>query len=149
MRSRALPFAIPVLIVLSAGCGTVEDPKPAVTGNNNITAPTTAARSTATTGRSGTSATTIAVAPNSVVINDYTFIPGELDVAVGTTVTWSNTESSPPVDHWVKTATGQTGDLDSGRMAPGATYTKAFDQPGEYSYFCNIHNFMKAKVVVR
>jgi plastocyanin len=138
------------LVAIAAGtlgCTRGDDPQVAITGKDNIgsaTTGTTARRATGTTTKG-----TVPTRPNEVVMQDYAFVPDTLTVAAGTTVTWTNTESAPPVDHWVKSSPGQPGDLDSGRLPPGQSYNKTFAQPGTYEYFCDIHNFMKAKVVVQ
>jgi plastocyanin len=59
------------------------------------------------------------------------FGPGTVRVAAGATVTWRNTSDIP---HTV------TGDgFDSGLIAPGASYSRTFTQPGSYSYWCTPH----------
>jgi plastocyanin len=146
-RLAALVVAVTAIAVGTLGCTRGDDPPVAITGKGNIGSP-----SPATTARPATGTTTrgtVVTRPGEVVIQDYAFVPDTLTVTAGTTVTWSNTESDPPVDHWVKSSPGQPGDLDSGRLPPGQNYNKTFGQPGTYEYFCDIHNFMKAKVVVQ
>ena len=46
--------------------------------------------------------------------------------------------------HTVKLAGQESGDL-----ASGATYSRTFGQPGEFSYRCGIHAFMTGKVTVK
>lgn len=78
---------------------------------------------------------------NAVSIANFSFQPEELVVTVGTTVTWTNTDN---VTHIVDfpDATGK-------RFAKGASYSKTFDKPGEYTYVCGIHPSMHGKVVVQ
>ena len=77
-----------------------------------------------------------------VEIADFTFSPGTVEVAVGTTVTWTNNDSAP------HTVTADDGAFDSGELAQGDTFGMTFDTAGTYSYFCEIHPQMTASVVV-
>ncbi len=72
-----------------------------------------------------------------------TFGPKRLEIAVGTTVRWTNN------DPLVHTITADDGSWDSGPIEPGKTWTHTFTQPGEYAFHCTPHPFMKALIVVR
>jgi plastocyanin len=72
-----------------------------------------------------------------------TFSPKRLEIAAGTTVIWTNN------DQLVHTVTADDGSWDSGAIEPGKTWTHTFTQPGEYSFHCTPHPFMKALIVVR
>lgn len=71
------------------------------------------------------------------------FAPERLEVAVGDIVTWTNKDLVP---HTV-TAAGQG--IESGAIAPGASWRHVFRRAGEVSYLCRFHPTMKATVVVR
>ena len=79
-----------------------------------------------------------------VSISGYAFHPDTITVVLGVnnTVTWINNDT---VSH---TVTSDTSLFDSGTLAPGATYTRTFDQAGTYGYHCSIHPFMTGTVVV-
>ena len=78
-----------------------------------------------------------------VDIRDFAFSPNPIEIAVGDTVTWTNQD---PVPH---TATGQDRDvLQSGTIAPGASFSQVFDQAGEFGYFCEFHPNMSGTIVV-
>ncbi len=64
---------------------------------------------------------------------DNAFDPGIVRIQPGGSVRWSNDGNSP------HTVTADDGSYDSGNLDPGATYTKEFDQPGVYTYFCKYH----------
>lgn len=83
-------------------------------------------------------------APGRVQIAGFVFGPAATTVAVGTTVTWSNSDSAA---HTV-TGDGNVGVLDSGAIGQGATYTYTFDTPGTYTYYCAFHPVMKGSVEV-
>ena len=78
----------------------------------------------------------------SVSIVDFDFSPGSLEVAAGTTVTWTNDGDAP------HTVTADRGEFDSGELASGDTYSFTFDTPGTYAYHCEIHPNMTATIVV-
>ncbi|MCC6315174.1 MAG: ScyD/ScyE family protein, partial [Thermomicrobiales bacterium] len=61
-----------------------------------------------------------------VRIADFAFSPPKLDIAAGTTVTWTNDDTAP------HTATAKGKVFDSGNLDPGASYSFAFTQPGTY-----------------
>ena len=71
------------------------------------------------------------------------FVPANLTVKVGRTVTWVNKDT---VTHTV-TSEGSTL-FDSGFMPTGATFQFTFTTPGTVPYFCTIHPFMKGTIVV-
>ena len=77
-----------------------------------------------------------------VEIRNYAFNPDSITVPAGTTVTWRNFDA---VQH---TATSTTGKFDSGIIGPGKNYSYTFQDPGTYDYYCTIHPYMKAQVVV-
>ena len=78
-----------------------------------------------------------------VVIEGFSFNPMDIEVAPGTTVTWTNQDSAP---HTVK----DNGELfpESDELAKGDTFEFTYDTPGEYPYICGIHQYMKGTVTV-
>jgi plastocyanin len=77
-----------------------------------------------------------------VSIQDFSFSPGQITVAPGTTVTWVNKGPSP------HTTTADDGSWDSGTLQQGEDFSFTFDQPGTYTYHCSIHPDMTATVKV-
>jgi plastocyanin len=75
-----------------------------------------------------------------VKISGFTFQPGEVTIAKGGTVTWTNDDS---VTHTVKFADSQSPGLQK-----GDTYSKTFDSAGAFDYSCGIHPTMKGTVIV-
>jgi|APFre7841882654_1041346.scaffolds.fasta_scaffold106337_1 plastocyanin len=81
-------------------------------------------------------------APNNVTIGDDFFNPGSLNVTAGTTVTWTNRGNRG------HTVTSDQGAFDSGSLNPGGTFSFTFKDKGTFSYHCNFHSGMTAKIVV-
>ena len=77
-----------------------------------------------------------------VSIRDFSFNPGQITVAPGTTVTWTNEGPSP------HTTTADDGSWDSGTLQQGEDFSFTFDKPGTYTYHCSIHPDMTASVKV-
>lgn len=66
-----------------------------------------------------------------------------LMVSLGTTVTWTNDDPAMP-----HTVTAVDGTFDSGLLQPGQSWSHTFDAPGEFEYFCTLHPWMRAKLMV-
>jgi plastocyanin len=81
--------------------------------------------------------------PAEVKIDNYSFMPGDLTVAAGTTVTWVNHDDVP---HTVR---NNDGTMKSKALDTDDKFSMTFDKPGTYEYFCSIHPKMTAKVVVK
>src|SRR5215218_3484754 len=77
-----------------------------------------------------------------VSIQDFSFDPGQITVAPGTTVTWTNEGPSP------HTTTADDGSWDSGTLQQGEDFSFTFDEPGTYTYHCSIHPDMTASIKV-
>lgn len=94
-----------------------------------------------------------------ISIKSLMFMPSTLHIKAGTTVTWRNNE---PITHTV--TSGQVTNIDKstglrsgqhpdGRFnktlkGSGTTFSYTFRTPGTYSYYCDIHFGMNAKIVV-
>jgi plastocyanin len=77
-----------------------------------------------------------------VSIANVAFDPAQLEVAVGTTVTWTNEEAVP------HTVTAVDGAFDSGTLEQGDTFEETFSAAGTFEYACAIHPGMKGSIVV-
>ena len=78
-----------------------------------------------------------------VSIVDFAFEPAALEVAAGTTVTWTNQGAAP------HTVTADDGAFDSGNLGNDQSYSHKFTKAGEYAYHCEHHPRMKGKIVVQ
>lgn len=84
--------------------------------------------------------------PSEVVIQLVAFKPEQLEVATGTTVTWTNRD---PGEHTVTSGSVELGGagvtqepdgtFDSGEIAKGDSFEQTFDERGTYQYFCSLH----------
>jgi plastocyanin len=70
-----------------------------------------------------------------VEIRDNRFVPETIEIAVGTTVTWTNTGSDI---HTVHAKDGSFKSSDT-PLGPGDTFTHEFTTPGEFGYDCLVH----------
>jgi plastocyanin len=78
----------------------------------------------------------------SVAIKDMSFQPPEIEVRVGETVTWTNTDDR---DHSVVAADGS---FNSNNLSTGARFSYRFSKAGKYAYSCSYHPRMKGTVSV-
>ena len=81
--------------------------------------------------------------------NDDFFEPSTLKVGKGTTVKWTNDDSTL---HTVTSGSPNSGEpgavFDSSYLSGGKTYEYTFKKAGTFKYFCTLHPFMKGKIVV-
>ena len=80
-----------------------------------------------------------------VKIDNFSFGPTSLSVAVGTTVTWTNHDDIPHTV--VSTDDGKT--FKSKVLDTDEKFSFTFSKAGTYPYFCSIHPKMTGKVVVQ
>ena len=80
-------------------------------------------------------------------IIQFGFEPAALQVAAGTTVTWTNHDA---IIHSVTSGAPDAPDgaFDSGFFDQNGTFSFTFTDSGEYTYFCLRHNFMRGTVSV-
>ena len=82
-------------------------------------------------------------ATNVVTIDNFTFTPPELTVAVGTTVKWVNHDDIPHIvvnkDKVFRSTALDTDD----------SYSFTFASAGTFDYFCALHPHMVGKVIVK
>jgi plastocyanin len=80
-----------------------------------------------------------------VAVRDFRFVPAQVTVAPGTTVTWVNCEGETIDPH---TSTSDAGAWESGLLQPGETYSRTFEEGGSFPYHCTPHPFMRGTVTV-
>ena len=122
-RSVARRPAILLAGLLIAGCGAANGTRPA-------------ARSAAP------DADTTRESPP-ISIDNFTFSPATVTVAVGATVTWINHDDVP------HTVTATDKQFTSKALDTDDRFSHAFTAPGTYAYYCAVHPHMTGQVVVR
>lgn len=79
-------------------------------------------------------------ADHAVAIEGMKFVPAQISVAVGDTITFTNNDSAP------HTATANDGTFDTGRLSRGESATVTISAGGSFDYICKIHPSMKGNV---
>jgi plastocyanin len=80
---------------------------------------------------------------DAVSIRDFAYSPPNLTVSEGTTVTFTNQDST---EH---TATGSGGAFDTGSIGKGQAKSVTLQKAGTFSYVCTFHPFMHGTVTVK
>lgn len=76
--------------------------------------------------------------------------PSPVTIKSGTSVTWTNNDSTLHTVSSGLPEQGAVGTLfDSSLIAPGKTFTHAFDKAGSFDYSCTLHPFMRGQVIVK
>src|SRR5690242_20043041 len=76
----------------------------------------------------GGASSAISIPTGAEVLGNRAFMPDNLEVALGSTVTWTNTDS---VSH---TSTSDSSGWDSGIIAPGRQFSRTYETTGTFSY---------------
>jgi plastocyanin len=113
-------------------------PAPAAAGSNssNPQPSPSSTQAPATTQPPSTTTTR----PPDILIQNFTFQPPALHVAVGATVTVKNTDG---VTH---TWTDDSGGFDSGNLNQNQSFSHTYSAAGTFTYHCNIHRSMTGTV---
>ncbi len=84
---------------------------------------------------------------NEVWMQGQNFTPSNIEVEVGTTITWENRSDET---HTVTSGSSgnHDGNFDSGNIAPGGEYSYTFTEVGEFDYYCIPHPNMTGTVTV-
>src|SRR5215475_734112 len=77
--------------------------------------------------------TSVAIPAGAQSLGTRAYMPDELSVATGSTVTWMNTDT---VSH---TSTSDESGWNSGIIAPGGRFSFTFERAGTYRYHYTIH----------
>ena len=88
-------------------------------------------------------ATTVSIPQGASALTVTGYSPNPVNVTVGTTVRWANSDS---VAH---TSTADGGAWNSGSVNGGGTFDFKFQSAGTFNYHCTIHPNMVGTVVVQ
>ena len=129
-----------IMMVLAAPEKIVQ---PAFAASTTVKTATISIGNTARKAVSQQSAATTEKIGAKVSIANFTFMPAEITIAPGESVTWTNDDGAP---HGLVYEDGAKGvDL----LLPRASFSRQFDRPGTYDYSCAVHPYMTGRVVVR
>jgi nitrite reductase (NO-forming) len=94
----------------------------------------------------------VSIVRGATTLGDKSYLPNPLRIKVGSTVVWTNNDSTL---HTVTSGTPNAENVgeafDSGLTAfitPAKTYSNKFTNTGEFTYFCRVHPTMIGKIVV-
>jgi plastocyanin len=79
---------------------------------------------------------------NNVEISNFRYSPGNLQVPVGATVTWTNRDSAQ------HDAVARDRSWGTRLLARNQAESVTFSEPGAYEYYCTLHPQMRARLVV-
>jgi plastocyanin len=88
-------------------------------------------------------AATPATAMPTVTIKDDAYAPTRLTISAGQTVTFVNQDDD------AHTVTSTSGWFDSKGLDTNGVWRHTFSKPGTYTYFCELHPFMKGTIIVQ
>jgi plastocyanin len=83
-----------------------------------------------------------ATGSQTVTIANFAFSPASLAVTAGTTLTWTNNDST------AHDPTADDGSFHCQPIAPGQSMSFTFSKAGTFAYHCSIHPTMTAKITV-
>jgi plastocyanin len=78
-----------------------------------------------------------------IEISNFSFVPAQLTVPAGTTVTWVNKDEEP------HTVVESDTLFKSHALDTGDKFSFTFTTPGSFKYFCTIHAHMVGMIVVQ
>ena len=77
-----------------------------------------------------------------ISIANFAFGPQSTTIKAGDSVTWSNDDGP------AHTVTFKDSSPGAKSIPPGKTFTRLFDKPGTYEYFCSFHPYMTGIIIV-
>ena len=87
-------------------------------------------------------ADTSTAAAHDIVVDNFSFAPASASVPRGTMVTWTNRDDEP---HTIVSTDQQ---FKSPVLDTDEQFSRRFDVPGTYKYFCSLHPKMTGEIVV-
>ena len=136
-----LLLALTLILPACGGTATTPTPKPTSTLTPTPVLTPTPALTTTPAPTPPSTATPVPSQAN-VNISGFAFVPQTLSVPPGTTVTWTNNDSTS------HTIASNDNLFQSGALAKGATFSHTFAQKGTFNYHCSIHPSMTGKIIV-
>lgn len=143
-RRLVTALVVIALLVIAGGAYAVVKNQP--TASNQTTSNTNGMSSMPTnnTNNPSNKGSETPAASDKVSIKNFAFSPASITVTKGTTVTWTNNDTTV---HTVVETDGKDGP-NSSDVKPGDSYTFTFSQAGTYQYHCSLHPQMTGTVTV-
>ena len=143
MRYCVLLLCVVAVAVIAAGCTQPSPPQPPQT--TLTVSPMVPVQTLITS--VPTPISQASVSGNTITIKNFAFTPKTITVKTGSIVRWENKDSSPHRIIFID-KDGQDTPVDSSVLSSTQSWSKKFDQPGTYSYYCKIHPEMTGTVIV-
>jgi len=83
-------------------------------------------------------------AEQTILIQNFSFVPSPVTIKAGTIVTWKNEDNAP--HSIVSDPDGE--EFESAVFANGEKYFFKFQKVGNFTYHCSIHPYMKGEIIV-
>lgn len=134
---KATPKLFAMLHIDAGNAGVYEfpgDDVPVTEGDAVVLTPFNIAEASSMDGDSSSTVT--------IDIANFAFSPNNLELQVGTTVTWTNLDDAP------HTATADDKSFDSGRLGKNESFSYTFEEAGTFTYYCAFHPSMTAIITV-
>lgn len=140
---RFVRFASVITVsALLAACGS-SGASPSTSPSPTSPSPTSPSPTSPPPANDPSTSSSVAIPTGAESLGNRAYMPDELNVTTGTTVTWMNT------DRTSHTSTSDESGWNSGTIAPGGRFTFTFQNAGTFRYHCTIHPGMVGTVVVR
>ncbi len=145
---KKVMIALLSILLLVAACATSEPAKPVRTAEPVVESTPVADVQPTPVPSAGDTQETVAtpaiVSPKvvTVSITGFKFVPADVTVNVGDTITWTNADGA---SHTVESADGV---IESDELFKGDTFSMTFDKAGSHPYICGLHPSMKGTVTV-
>jgi plastocyanin len=133
MLSSSRLAIVSAILMLAVACGGGSSSSPAAPSPTPSPAPPPPSASSSS----------VTIPTGAATLGNRAYTPDDVNVSVGATVTWTNTDS---VSH---TSTSDVSGWNSGIVAPGGQFSFAFQTAGTFRYHCAIHPGMIGTVTVR
>ena len=142
--NKLIVAAIIVVLVAIGAFAFTRSKNTSNTQSASSSSSTTSPTPTTSPSPSSSSSTQSPQTTSSVTIANFAFTPASITVKKGTTVTWTNQDSTA---HTVTETDGQDGPKSS-ELGNGQAYSFTYNTAGTFKYHCSIHPDMTGTVTV-
>ena len=143
-HTRIATIVLANLAILAVGIQTAR--MPVAASSTHRTSGTMAGMMMGAAASAGKNSGPVSMLHRSVVrlmILNYKFSPAQVIVSPGTRIIWTNKDGDP---HTVRSTTNV---WSSDALDTDGTFARTFSKAGSFPYYCSIHPFMKATIIVK